>query len=60
MDKKHTQNDIHLPLQLLISFDQVMSFYDKYVEDKDTSNNINLLNMYVNVENDKLDISKSA
>jgi len=34
MDKKHTQNDIHLPLQLLISFDQVMSFYDKYVEDE--------------------------
>ncbi|MFK7749885.1 MAG: GAF domain-containing protein [Kordia sp.] len=34
MDKKHTHHTLNLPLQLVISFDQVISFYDKYVEDK--------------------------
>ncbi|WP_298520085.1 GAF domain-containing protein [uncultured Kordia sp.] len=34
MDKKHINHDINLPLQLLVSFDQVMSFYDQYVEDE--------------------------
>lgn len=34
MDKKHTHQNINLPLQLMVSFDQVMSFYDQYVEDK--------------------------
>jgi len=34
MNHKHTNNDINLPLQLVVSFDQVISFYKKYVEDK--------------------------
>jgi hypothetical protein len=34
MDKTHTHHDINLPLQLLVSFDQVISFYDRYVEDE--------------------------
>ncbi|MEM6721753.1 MAG: GAF domain-containing protein [Bacteroidota bacterium] len=34
MDKTHTHHDINLPLQLMVSFDQVISFYDNYVEDE--------------------------
>lgn len=34
MDQKNENHDLNLPLQLVISFDEVMAFYDKYVEDK--------------------------
>ncbi|WP_046743040.1 GAF domain-containing protein [Kordia zhangzhouensis] len=33
MDKKKEQQELNLPLQLIISFDQVISFYDRYIED---------------------------
>jgi len=33
MNQKKENHDLNLPLQLVISFDQVISFYDKYVED---------------------------
>jgi hypothetical protein len=34
MENKNENNNLSLPLQLVISFEQVMSFYDKYVEDE--------------------------
>ncbi|WP_298416942.1 GAF domain-containing protein [uncultured Kordia sp.] len=34
MGQKNEIQDLNLPLQLVISFDQVISFYDKYIEDK--------------------------
>lgn len=34
MDQKNENQDLNLPLQLVISFDEVMAFYDKYAEDK--------------------------
>ncbi|WP_430411562.1 GAF domain-containing protein [Kordia sp.] len=34
MDQKKENHGLKLPLQLVISFDQVISFYDKYIEDK--------------------------
>ncbi|WP_420570662.1 GAF domain-containing protein [Kordia sp.] len=34
MDQKNENNCLNLPLQLVISFDEVMAFYDKYAADK--------------------------
>ncbi|PTX63962.1 hypothetical protein C8N46_101572 [Kordia periserrulae] len=33
MEKSNTHQEINLPLQLVVSFDQVISFYDRYIED---------------------------
>ena len=34
MNAINEHNNLNLPLQLVISFDQVISFYDKYIEDE--------------------------
>ena len=39
MDQKNENHDLNLPLQLVISFDEVMAFYDKYAEDKNHPQN---------------------
>lgn len=33
MKERNINKEINLPLQLIVSFDQVISFYDKYIED---------------------------
>jgi len=64
MDKTHTHHDINLPLQLLVSFDEVISFYDKYVEDenhpyhKSAVEIVQYLNNYPELKEGIKDLSK--
>lgn len=64
MEKKNENYDLNLPLQLIISFEQVIAFYDKYIADtnhpyhKSAVEIVNYLSNYPELSKGFTDLSK--